>query len=263
VVADIRRALAVTPVGDPDGTKSCTSGITNGNHGPVCSAAVAVLPQTWPPNHSFAPVSISGVTDADGDPLVISATGVTQDEPLQGKGGGDGNTCPDATITGGAASVRIERAGTTTNPGNGRVYAISFTATDPQGCQCTGTVSVCVPLDFTPGHSCVDDGQTFNSLGPCKGGPGSKTEPVVANVDLMVEAQGKTSTLEYSLVNDGDVQLAVFDVSGRRVASLVTGHEAAGTHQLSWNIGGLGSGMYFYRLRTGGVTITRSVLHLW
>ena len=35
-----------------------------------------------PPNHEFVKVPIEGVTDPDGDPVAITITGITQDEPL-------------------------------------------------------------------------------------------------------------------------------------------------------------------------------------
>jgi hypothetical protein len=83
---------------------------------------------------------------------------VTQDEPVSDRGTGD--TSSDAQIVQGQAQVRVERSG----EGNGRVYRISFRAKDGRGGQCQGAVTVCVPHDWRPGHSCVDDGQIYNSL---------------------------------------------------------------------------------------------------
>ena len=57
------------------------------------------------------------------------------------------------------ASIRAERQGR----GNGRVYTISFEATDPSGEQCSGTVTVCVPHDAKAKCQCVDDGATYDS----------------------------------------------------------------------------------------------------
>ena len=85
-------------------------------------------------------------------------TGITQDEPVNGLG--DGDTAPDGYGIGTIqAQVRAERSGT----GNGRVYAISFTADDGNGGSCSGKVRVSVPHDQGKGSVPVDDGQNYNS----------------------------------------------------------------------------------------------------
>ena len=130
------------------------------NSPPDCSAATTSLTTLWPPNHRLVPVTISGVTDPNGDPVTINVTGVTQDEPTNGLG--DGDTGPaDAVITPNSATVRLraERSGT----GDGRVYVISFTGTDPSGASCSGKLSVTVRHDQKPGHAAIDSGQFFNS----------------------------------------------------------------------------------------------------
>jgi hypothetical protein len=141
------------------------SGIRGCNRPPDCSAAAPSLDEIWPPNHKFVPVTITGVTDPDGDPVTIAITGIFQDEPLDTLG--DGSFEPDGIISddGTTAFLRAERSGTKKVPGNGRVYRIEFTATDGNGGECTGTVTVCVPHDQRPGHVCVDDGTTVDSTG--------------------------------------------------------------------------------------------------
>jgi len=130
------------------------------NRAPDCSEACASIQEIWPPNHKYVDIEIMGVTDPDGDTVTITITGITQDEPVDAIGNGDGKTSPDGTGVGtGIACVRAEREGT----GNGRVYEISFTATDPAGAECSGSVTVCVPHDQRPGHECIDDGQSYDS----------------------------------------------------------------------------------------------------
>jgi hypothetical protein len=131
------------------------------NHAPVAADARAELARAWPPNRQLVPVTITGVTDPDGDPVTITVTGVTQDEPVDG--GGDGGTCPDALIAAGDARVRLERSGS----GNGRVYTLAFTATDGHGGVSTGSVDVCIPKGHGPGQDCIKDALVENSLGPC------------------------------------------------------------------------------------------------
>ena len=130
------------------------------NEPPVCDAVHATI--DGPPDHELATVTIEGVSDPDGDPLTIIATAITQDEPVNGRG--DGNTCPDATLLNGVARVRRERAGN----GNGRVYVVSFTASDGHGGECQGTVPVCVPHDRGRNRTnCQDDGQLYDALAAC------------------------------------------------------------------------------------------------
>lgn len=132
------------------------------NNPPDCSAVAPSATELWPPNHKLRPVTLSGATDPDGDPVTLTITGVTQDEALNGLG--DGDTSPDAQM--GSASnqvlLRAERSGT----GDGRVYRVAFTASDPAGATCSGVVTVGVPHDRGPQGGPVDSGLIIDSFGP-------------------------------------------------------------------------------------------------
>ena len=148
---------------------------------PDVSKARPSVPVLWPPNHRMVPVSILGVLDASGT-AKITITEVTQDEMTRErksarylrkqerkdsrKGGddeadskhdGDDKTDghdtkdsddddadadeidaiinPDGTVL-----LRAERSG----HGDGRVYCVSFTATNAEG-SASGRVKVIVP----------------------------------------------------------------------------------------------------------------------
>jgi hypothetical protein len=58
------------------------------------------------------------------------------------------------------------------------------------------------------------------------------------------------------------VILEVFDVLGRQVALLKNEYMPSGLHTVSWNAGTFSSGIYLYRLQTGGVSVTKSMLLL-
>lgn len=87
---------------------------------------------------------------------------MTQDEVVAENGIGSGSTSPDAELS--PLSVRAERNGRPTSPGDGRVYQISFRAEDGLGGSCDGTVSVCVPHDARPDATCVDGGPLYDSI---------------------------------------------------------------------------------------------------
>lgn len=130
------------------------------NDPPLCEGAFADPGQLWPPNHKWNAIGIGGITDPEGGETTVTITSIYQDEPVDVRGNGDGNTCPDGAGVGtGSASVRAERQAA----GDGRVYHIGFTATDPDGGVCQGTVSVCVPHDQGLRSSCIDQGALFDS----------------------------------------------------------------------------------------------------
>ena len=137
---------------------SNTVTVTIGNGPPECSATVTPA-LIWPPNHRKVYLSLAGITDPDGDALTIRFTGILQDEPTNTPG--QGNTMQDGGIEddGARAWVRAERTG----GGDGRVYLVSFTATDPSGASCAGEVTVGVPHDQS-GPAAVASPGRWNSL---------------------------------------------------------------------------------------------------
>jgi hypothetical protein len=113
--------------------------------------SVTVSPDTlWPPNHKMvnitATVTVSDICDTV--PIVV-LTSVTSNEPDNAIGIGDGNTINDiqGAVTGTEDyefQLRAERAGT----GDGRVYTITYTATDASGNSASADATVVVPHDM-------------------------------------------------------------------------------------------------------------------
>ncbi len=59
--------------------------------------------------------------------------------------------------------------------------------------------------------------------------------------------------ITYRLSSPGYISLKVYDVLGREVTTLVAGVQSAGDHSATFNALGFSSGIYFYRLETGGL----------
>ena len=117
------------------------------NRPPDVSDAYPSTECLWPPNHKFVDVTIEGVSDPDGDEITITILNITSNEPSNSHE-------PDYYGVGtDTASLLAERLGS----GDGRVYTITFLASDGRGGEAVGTVYVYLPHDQS-GKDCGDDG---------------------------------------------------------------------------------------------------------
>ena len=64
------------------------------------------------------------------------------------------------------------------------------------------------------------------------------------------------ATVRYSLPEAGQIRLTVYDVTGREVQTLVTGHMSPGVHEAVWDAEGIASGVYFIRLTVDSRRLT-------
>ena len=72
------------------------------------------------------------------------------------------------------------------------------------------------------------------------------------------------TTISYELPQDGLVNITVMDLTGRQVASLVSGEKRSGTHSIKWNSANdsgqkVSAGMYYYKIQIGDFTETRKM----
>jgi hypothetical protein len=150
------------------------------NRPPDVSGAYPSKEYLWPPNHKFVNVTIEGVTDPDGDTVTIRILNITSDEPTASTHwlykhhrfhchyhrrhrceNRSAYYAPDAYGIGtDTAHLRAERLGR----GNGRVYVITFVASDGRGGETVGSVKVYVPHDRRGcAWHCIDDGQDYDA----------------------------------------------------------------------------------------------------
>ena len=59
-----------------------------------------------------------------------------------------------------------------------------------------------------------------------------------------------STTIDYRLGRRDRINIAVFNVNGQRIDTLVRSVQDAGQHTISWTANGLPSGIYFYRIET-------------
>ncbi len=123
---------------DPPMSRFCTDATA-----PTLS--VSVSPSSlWPPNHAYRTVQATVTVSDGGDPSVsASLVSVASNEPDNAPGGADGNTVNDIVIVDqDTFRLRAERS----DVGTGRIYRITYRATDACGNSTTASANVSVPV---------------------------------------------------------------------------------------------------------------------
>ncbi len=71
-----------------------------------------------------------------------------------------------------------------------------------------------------------------------------------------------STTISYSLPTSSNVRIEIFNVLGKKVATLVNGYEYAGNHKVDWNAGRFASGIYFYKLSANNFSQVKKMILL-
>ncbi|MFN8178024.1 MAG: T9SS type A sorting domain-containing protein [bacterium] len=125
----------------------------------------------------------------------------------------------------------------------------------------SGTPTALSTLSFRPAN--FDQGAIYmnGAVYFDRPGEGVVDAPVVAqgesHLRLLPAAPnpfGDRTSIRFVLPAAGPARLAVFDVLGRHVATLVDGPLDAGAHEVPLDAARFGSGVYFYRLTAGNET---------
>jgi hypothetical protein len=69
-----------------------------------------------------------------------------------------------------------------------------------------------------------------------------------------------STKIDFDLPEDGIVSIALYDMTGKQVATLVNEAKTAGYHSVQFNASSLSSGIYIYALRTNGFTSTKKMM---
>ena len=74
-----------------------------------------------------------------------------------------------------------------------------------------------------------------------------------------------STIISYSIPENADVMLSVYDMRGRMIKSLVNKHQAAGRYLVEWNAtddygSNVSAGVYIYQLRSGNETFSQKMV---
>lgn len=121
-----------------------------------------------------------------------------------------------------------------------------------------GTYTVCIGYVDGANTSCVDTAcqmLTVSAVGIVT------NEPVKAEVATMPNPFVVSTSISITLNKSADVQVTVFDVTGKQVEVLQNGTLDAGLHVITWKPEDLAEGVYFLQVNTGGTIQTRKIVH--
>jgi len=65
-----------------------------------------------------------------------------------------------------------------------------------------------------------------------------------------------TTTINFTLANEGRVSIDVFNIAGQKVDALVNDVLSAGSHSVTWDANGFAAGVYFYTVQSGDYSRT-------
>lgn len=69
-----------------------------------------------------------------------------------------------------------------------------------------------------------------------------------------------STTIKFSLPTSQLVKLTIYDVLGQKIATIIDGIYEQGIHEAQFEAKNLNSGIYFYRLQTETMDITRKMI---
>jgi len=69
-----------------------------------------------------------------------------------------------------------------------------------------------------------------------------------------------TTQIQYTLGKNAKVEIAVYDLLGQKVATLVNRYQNGGSHKVIWDASGASAGVYLYQMKTNDAVETKKML---
>ena len=110
--------------------------------------------------------------------------------------------------------------------------------------------------EYTRVHSWLESGSDPGALSVRKL-PGSGIPKVYELNQNYPNPFNPTTNIEYSIPKNGYVSLKVYNAIGQVVSTLYEGYQNAGRYKAVFNGKNLSSGVYFYRLEAGSISLTK------
>lgn len=204
----------------------------------------------------FVPVGefarqIAVITNSGSFPVTLSSIGI------------EGAAAGDYTFS---APERL-----TLDPGASEFFEVTYAPLMPG----QSTATLVFSSNATGGDVSIALGGTATGTQPIGGSGGSAitrhdgSDPFgaarsVAGTALRLESSvpnpaRNTAEIVYALPESGVVELSLYDLTGRVIATIVKGERSAGEHAVVLDVNELATGRYYYALRTTGGTLTRSL----
>ena len=69
-----------------------------------------------------------------------------------------------------------------------------------------------------------------------------------------------TANIEFSLANNSDVNIGVYDILGKKIADLYNGDMSMGSQNITWDVNGLNNGVYFVKIQMNNKVVTKKIM---
>ncbi|MBC8144015.1 MAG: choice-of-anchor D domain-containing protein, partial [bacterium] len=163
---------------------------------------------------------------------------------------------------GGTEYLEVTFAPTTQGPTTAQI-SISALGGTPQIVMLGGT-ALRARKDGNPTTTAMTGGDLVEVAGGTPNGVSGVSGSVeIAGVMLSAPTPNPataTAAINFAIPTSGDVSIKLFDASGRIVRELTRGDRDAGNHRLTVDISDLPSGVLYYRMTFGGMTVTQSLI---
>ncbi|HEY3293953.1 MAG TPA: carboxypeptidase regulatory-like domain-containing protein [bacterium] len=164
------------------------------------------------------------------------------------------------------ADFRLDFGAEDYSPENGAVRPVNGQQVSIVGGQilCPGEPLPIVIVYEINGQFWRQPGDT-TGMGPMV--PDAAGEPIVIGAPESYITAGNypnpfnpATTIRYSIPEAGDVQLSIYDLSGRQVAEVVHGFQSAGSYTVAWDGNAFASGIYFYRVKVNRLSLSHRMV---
>lgn len=122
-------------------------------------------------------------------------------------------------------------------------------------------------LNIITGQKYNSEGMIINTLNPefmIKKGKRKIVEP--SNTTIITNNYpnpfNPTTKINFEISEDGTVEIDVFDISGRKIQSLMNKRLTNGNYTVIWDASGFSTGIYFYRVKVNDKSITKKIMLL-
>jgi len=69
-----------------------------------------------------------------------------------------------------------------------------------------------------------------------------------------------STIIEFEIKKSGDISIEIFDITGKKIDEIINGYYTNGKYSIKYNAENLNSGIYFYRLKTETMNLTKKFI---